>query len=83
MNPAQATREVFWNIGHAWVMYALLVPTVATAGYGLLRRWRLWRQGQPESAASISRSGAWRSWCSMACSSGVPGATVIPVHCTR
>ena len=49
MNPAQATREVFWNIGHAWVMYALLVPTVATAGYGLYRRGRLWRQGQPAS----------------------------------
>jgi Fe-S oxidoreductase/nitrate reductase gamma subunit len=48
MSPAQATRDVFWNIGHAWVMYVLLVPTAAAAGYGLYRRWRLWRQGQPE-----------------------------------
>jgi Fe-S oxidoreductase/nitrate reductase gamma subunit len=48
MNPAEATRQVFWNIGHAWVMYALLLPTAATAGYGLYRRARLWRQGQPE-----------------------------------
>ena len=49
MNPSQATREVFWNIGHVWVMYALLLPTVAALGYGLHRRWRLWTTGRPES----------------------------------
>ena len=83
MNPAEATREVFWNIGHAWVMYALLVPTVATAGYGLYRRGRLWRQGQPESRFDQPLRRAGERWCSMACSSGAPGATVIPVRCTR
>ncbi len=48
MNDSQATREVLWNIHHAWLMYVLLVPTVAVAGYGLWRRIKLWRQGLPE-----------------------------------
>ncbi|MCS1410007.1 MAG: hypothetical protein M2R45_03195 [Verrucomicrobia subdivision 3 bacterium] len=47
MNPAEATREVFWNIVYGWVVYILLVPTLAIAGYGVYRRVRLWRQGQP------------------------------------
>src|SRR5262245_45891593 len=44
---AAATREVFWNITQIWVMYALLVPTLLIAGYGILRRVRLWRRGKP------------------------------------
>jgi Fe-S oxidoreductase len=48
-DPRQATREVLWNIHHVWVMYALLVPTVAVAAYGLYRRVRVWRRGQAES----------------------------------
>jgi Fe-S oxidoreductase len=47
-DPSQATREVLWNIHHVWVMYALLVPTVAVAGYGFFRRVRVWRRGQAE-----------------------------------
>ena len=43
----QATREVYWNISHVWVMYALLVPTVIIAGYGLCLHIRRWRIGQP------------------------------------
>ena len=43
----QQTREVLWNINHAWVMYALLVPTVIVAAYGLYLRIRRWRRGQP------------------------------------
>lgn len=43
-----ATREVLWNISHAWVMYALLLPTMAVAGYGFYRRYLLWRRGQSE-----------------------------------
>jgi Fe-S oxidoreductase/nitrate reductase gamma subunit len=43
-----ATRQVYWNVSHTWVMYALLVPTVAVAVYGLYRRIRQWRLGQPE-----------------------------------
>jgi Fe-S oxidoreductase len=45
MDPEQATREVLWNIDHVWVMYALLVPTLAISGYGIYRRARLWRRG--------------------------------------
>ncbi len=48
MNRAEATRIVYWNITHIWLMYALLVPTVIIAGYGLYRRVSLWRRGQPE-----------------------------------
>ncbi len=44
MNP---TREVYWNISHHWLMYVLLVPTVAVAGYGVWRHVRQWRRGQP------------------------------------
>ena len=44
---AAATREVFWNITQIWVMYALLVPTLLIAGYGIFRRVRLWRRGKP------------------------------------
>jgi Fe-S oxidoreductase len=47
-DPQQATREVLWNIDHVWVMYALLVPTVAIAAYGFYRRVRLWRRGGSE-----------------------------------
>src|SRR6185503_13035618 len=47
MNPAGATREVFWNVTHIWVMYALLVPTTLIAGYGIYRKIRLWRAGKP------------------------------------
>jgi Fe-S oxidoreductase/nitrate reductase gamma subunit len=47
MNPADATREIGWNISAVWLMYLLLVPTLAVAGYGLWSRIRLWRCGQP------------------------------------
>ncbi len=47
MSAAEATREVYWNISHVWVMYALLVPTVGVGLYGFYRRIRLWRLGQP------------------------------------
>jgi Fe-S oxidoreductase/nitrate reductase gamma subunit len=54
-DPHLATREVFWNISHAWVMYALLIPTAAVAGYGLCRRVRVWRRGQPEAESCWDR----------------------------
>ncbi len=47
MNPAEATREILWNVGLVGLMYALLVPTAAIAGWGLYRRLRLWRRGAP------------------------------------
>ena len=47
MNPAQATREIYWNISHIWPMYVLLLITLAVAGYGIYRRVSLWRCGLP------------------------------------
>jgi len=46
MNPELATREIGWNISYIWMMYVLLAPTAAIAGYGFWRRIRLWRCGQ-------------------------------------
>ncbi len=47
MNPAQATREIYWNVSHIWLMYLLLLITLATAGYGIYRRVSVWRRGLP------------------------------------
>jgi len=47
MTQEMATREICWNAPAVWLMYVLLVPTVLVAGYGLWRRYRLWRCGQP------------------------------------
>ena len=44
----EATREIYWNISHVWVMYALLVPTLAIAAWGIWRRVQRWRRGRPE-----------------------------------
>jgi Fe-S oxidoreductase len=50
MNPSEATRQIYWNISHIWVMYALLLPTAALMGYGIYRHFSRWRRGQPERA---------------------------------
>ena len=47
MNTGEATRQIYWNISHIWVMYALLLPTLAIAGYGFYRHVKRWRRGQP------------------------------------
>jgi len=47
MNGADATREIGWNISTIWLMYLLLVPTLAVSCYGLWLRIRLWRCGRP------------------------------------
>lgn len=47
MNPSQATREIYWNVSHIWLMYVLLLVTMAVAGYGIYRRVSLWRRGLP------------------------------------
>src|SRR5919112_6248832 len=43
----EATREIYWNVTHVWVMYALLVPTALVAGYGVYGHWSRWRLGRP------------------------------------
>jgi Fe-S oxidoreductase/nitrate reductase gamma subunit len=47
MNPAEATREIYWNVSHIGVMYALLLPTAAVAGFGIYRHLSRWRRGLP------------------------------------
>ena len=44
---SDATREVYWNISHIWLMYVLLIPSLAICGYGVYRRARKWRRGKP------------------------------------
>src|SRR5947209_14578914 len=47
MNAAnEATREIYWNVTHVWVMYALLLPAAAVAGYGVYRHVGRWRRGR-------------------------------------
>ena len=43
----EATREICWNIRHAWLMYVLLVPALGVAGWGLARRVARWRRARP------------------------------------
>lgn len=45
MPPAEATREVLWNITGVWVMYVMFAASLVVAGYGLYRRLSLWRRG--------------------------------------
>ena len=47
MNPAGATRQIYWNISHIWVMYVLLLPTLAIFVYGFYRQAKRWRRGTP------------------------------------
>jgi Fe-S oxidoreductase/nitrate reductase gamma subunit len=47
MNPAEATRQIYWNVSHIWVMYVLLLPTAAIAGFGIYRHFSRWRRGLP------------------------------------
>ena len=47
MNTAEATRQIYWNVAHLWVMYALLVPTALVAGFGVYRHFSRWRRGLP------------------------------------
>ncbi len=55
MDPTQATREVFWNIQYTWLVYVLMVPTLAVFGWGFWLKIRRWRAGQP--AARFDRIG--------------------------
>ena len=46
MPTGEATRAVYWHITHVWIMYALLVPTLAIFFYGFWRRIRFWMTGK-------------------------------------
>ena len=44
----EATREIYWNIDYGFIIYFLIIPVLAAIGYGIYKRYRLWRLGQPE-----------------------------------
>ena len=50
------TREVLWNISNHSLMYPLFILALAAAVFFFVRRWRLWKIGQPE-----DRTSEWRS----------------------
>ncbi len=56
MNPVGPTRQIYWNISHVWVMYVLLLPTLAIAAYGVYRHFSGWRRGA--AAARFDRPAA-------------------------
>ena len=41
------TREVYFNIGHIWIMYVLFAAALAIFAKGWYDLWRRWRMGQP------------------------------------
>jgi len=47
MDHAGATREVYWNISHIWLMYVLFFISIGVASAGLYRRIAAWRCGLP------------------------------------
>ena len=44
-----ATREIYWNVGHGVVafMYLLTIAAVSGAAFGFKERLKIWRQGKP------------------------------------
>ena len=42
------TREVYWNIANAWLLYLFLAPAMAVFIYGLWGHVKRWRTGRPE-----------------------------------
>lgn len=58
-----ATRIVYWQISNVWLMYVLLIPTLAVFGYGLYRRYVLWqRLGKPTDRLGDIRARLRRVW---------------------
>jgi len=42
------SREIFWNISYAYVIYILAVVALAILVYSFYRRYKLWRVGKPD-----------------------------------
>src|SRR5690349_4102029 len=45
----EATREIYWNVGHGvvWPMYFLAFVAIAACGYGFYLRLPVYRLGKP------------------------------------
>ena len=41
-------REVLWNITGHWLIYPCFIVALAVAVVFFVRRWRLWKIGEPE-----------------------------------
>ena len=41
-------REVLWNITGHWLIYPCFIAALAVAVFFFVRRWRLWKIGEPE-----------------------------------
>ena len=41
-------REVLWNITGHWLIYPCFIAALAVAVVFFVRRWRLWKIGEPE-----------------------------------
>lgn len=50
-------REVLWNITGHWLIYPCFIAALAVAVVFFVRRWRLWKIGEPENR-SDRRGGA-------------------------
>jgi Fe-S oxidoreductase/nitrate reductase gamma subunit len=47
MGPAsEATREILWNISHAWILYVLLIVSLVVFALGACRRIQSWKKGK-------------------------------------
>jgi Fe-S oxidoreductase/nitrate reductase gamma subunit len=44
----QASRPIMWNVGGAFVMYAMFFAALAVFAYGVHLRLRSWRKGRPD-----------------------------------
>jgi Fe-S oxidoreductase/nitrate reductase gamma subunit len=65
-----AEREIFWNIGYwGYALYLLLIPIAAVLVYGVYKRYRLWRLGQPDKRFS----NPWKTLWSFAVTGTVDG----------
>ncbi len=43
---SEATREILWNISHTWILYLLLVVSLAVFALGACRRIQSWKKGK-------------------------------------
>jgi len=47
----EATREIYWNVGHGWTtlvpMYLLTIAAIGVLAYGGMQRVKVYRLGKP------------------------------------
>lgn len=48
MTTGPATRQIYWNISYHWLLYLFMLLPLVFLGYGLWRRYRMWRLGGPD-----------------------------------